>query len=703
MSLSAWHFRMLGEAVLQLLGAAPVPLERKAASLLAYLALEGPTRRAQLTALLWPETREAAARNNLVHLLRKLRISTGAELVQGAETLSLAAGLGVDALEARDAFVRGEHAAFLRLGGELLRGLLYDDLPDLSDWVQAERERWREWQGVALRQEVLRCEEQGEYDLALTLALALLDLDPLSEDAYCRLMRLHYLRGDRSAALRAYQKCQDILGHELGLEPLPETKKLARQIEGGRLPSPRPTHPPTTLPLTVLCPPVLIGREREWAQLETAWQAGQVAYVSGAPGVGKTRLARDFAASKGEFLLNEGRPGDFRQPKSSSARAFQNESLLLRSADVPDWVKREMSRYLPEFVEEGFEAPAIQNDTDLLRFRQAMREFYRLSTRFVETHIIDDWQYFDLPSLEDGLYIFTGGGPPGEAHAGAPLICTFREGELSPESEAVMREMIEGGHAVLVEVEPLGAGHVEQLLDSLSVDISETVRRGASHYSGGNPLFLLETIKHLLETRQLTGGFPERLPPPQKVRTLITRRLERLSPPALQAARSAAVLQSDFDLEQIAGVLGAPLLDLVTAWEELEAAQIMQGTRFSHDLVYEAVEGAIPSTVRQLLHRSAARTLERFGVPASRMAYHWVAGGKPELAAAWLLRAAQEALDSFQLSEAAALYGQAAETFDQVQEPGRARDARKQQGELLSRIEMLALSGDAEAIQPTQP
>lgn len=219
---------MLGTAALQAHGEAFTPLERKAAALLAYLALEGPSRRAQLIGLLWPDTREVAARNNLVHLLRKLRRSADAVPVVGAEVLSLARDLVSDVLEAQEAFVRGEYTVVLRFEGEVLQGLVYDDLPDLDLWVEAQRGRWREWQGVALRQEVRRHEAQGEYDAALTLALALHDLDPVSEDAARRLMRLHYLRGDRSAALRAYSRCAEVLRREFGVDPLPETQDLAR-------------------------------------------------------------------------------------------------------------------------------------------------------------------------------------------------------------------------------------------------------------------------------------------------------------------------------------------------------------------------------------------------------------------------------------------------------------------------------------------
>ena len=133
-----------------------VPLERKLAAALSYLSLEGATSRSRLAGLLWPESPEATARNNLSQMLRKLRLAVGAELVAGSDSLDLLPGVEVDVIRLRQGFAQGRTGELLAQSGELLPGLSYDDCPDLDDWIAAERERVVEWRRLALRAEVAR-------------------------------------------------------------------------------------------------------------------------------------------------------------------------------------------------------------------------------------------------------------------------------------------------------------------------------------------------------------------------------------------------------------------------------------------------------------------------------------------------------------------------------------------------------------------
>ncbi|PYE54989.1 AfsR/SARP family transcriptional regulator [Deinococcus yavapaiensis] len=225
---------------LQLLGAPTVlnaakrrvALERKTAALLAILALEGPTPRARLLHLLWPESREETARNNLVQLLRKLHALAGTSLIEGRVCLALCADVTADVL-GLDASPSGSDASLLHGDPRLLAACEFDDCPDLEEWVIFARERLFERTLLRLRDHADRFERTGQSSEALRVVQRLLYLDPLSEDAHVRLMRLHASTGNRHRAWTCFEQLRTRLRRELGVEPLGETQGLARALLGG--------------------------------------------------------------------------------------------------------------------------------------------------------------------------------------------------------------------------------------------------------------------------------------------------------------------------------------------------------------------------------------------------------------------------------------------------------------------------------------
>ena len=60
-----------------------------------------------------------------------------------------------------------------------------------------------------------------------------LELDPLAESIYRRLMELQLHQGRRAEALETYRRCRQILSVVLGLAPCKETEQVHRQIVDG--------------------------------------------------------------------------------------------------------------------------------------------------------------------------------------------------------------------------------------------------------------------------------------------------------------------------------------------------------------------------------------------------------------------------------------------------------------------------------------
>jgi TolB-like protein/cytochrome c-type biogenesis protein CcmH/NrfG len=209
---------------------------KKTRALLAYLALTSGRAhgRGKLAELLWSDRRDKQARDSLRQALAELRgaladirpvaLSTDHDLV----SLDPAA-VEVDALRFAELAGR-DNAEELRRAVVLYEGDLLDDLdvrdPAFDDWLRDERRHYRELVVVVLKK--LLAHETGGS--AIAIAQRVLMLDPLQEEGYRALMRLHAEAGDIAAALRQYDTCRATLKRELDVPPSPETEALHRQI-----------------------------------------------------------------------------------------------------------------------------------------------------------------------------------------------------------------------------------------------------------------------------------------------------------------------------------------------------------------------------------------------------------------------------------------------------------------------------------------
>lgn len=638
---ACWHLKVLGPP--QLLGpdGQPQRCDGKLLAALAFLALEGQATRTQLAGLLWPDTPEAGARNNLVHLLRRSEAQWGTALVQIGDVLRLAP------IVTSDLHGEGE--------GELLRGVDWSAQPELQDWLLVQRERLNASRTARWRAQAQTLMDAGQLEDALSVTERLYHLNPASEDTLRRRMRLHYLLGRPAEALALYHEGAERLRTEFRTAPLPETQALARDIERGTA-LPPAAHTGTT-PKSPLMNPTLVGREEQWARMEAAWAAGRGIVLSGPPGVGKTRLALDFLDAHGGGMRFQGRLGDAGLPYATHARTYRQVLEAYPHLNLDGAHLQELARILPHL---GAPPAPIRDENEKFQFWQAKVQALQAAIAQGLRHMVfDDVQYMDDASIEAGGFVFAhlGWGDPAAPYR---TIHIFRQGELSPFQQGLLDAMTAAGLVDLIEVGPLDEAATAQLVGQLQLPHRSGLAADLARYTGGNPLLLLEAARSLREAGDLPrlGGA---LPLPESAAQVTASRLARLSPAALQVARAAAVLGSDFDLELVAQVLGMPLLETAGAWEELEAAQVMRGSQFEHDLVAEVLLSSLSGAVRRLLHRTVARTLASGTAAPGRVARHWEAGGDAREAAPWFERAAQDAWSTYRTAEALA-YGEAAAT-----------------------------------------
>ena len=131
----------------------------------------------------------------------------------------------------------GELALFPKLlaAAELYRGPFLEGC--YSPWCSEVRNRL-EQNFIQLLETLMDAFEQvRDYDTGIRCGLRAIAVDRARESAHRRLMRLLYVAGDRTAALRQYRRCAEALAEELDSQPGAKTAELYRQIQsGGQLP-----------------------------------------------------------------------------------------------------------------------------------------------------------------------------------------------------------------------------------------------------------------------------------------------------------------------------------------------------------------------------------------------------------------------------------------------------------------------------------
>jgi DNA-binding SARP family transcriptional activator len=643
--------RLLGEPVLHVAGAAPHALERKDAALLALLAIDGPVPRGRAAALLWPDADDEAARNNLRQRLHRLRKRAGFEVIGTTnDVLRLADEVEVDLRATGRTAVEAAPDAEPIAPGDLLGTLDYADCTELNDWIVAARERRRAERRDALAAVASRMENDGQLAQALRFAQRLVADDPLLEHAHRRVMRLHYLRGDRAAALAAFERCRDVLARELGARPGRETLDLAALVEAsGTLP--RPAAAPR--PVATVRPPRLIGRETQWHVMEQAWAERRIVMVTGEPGIGKTRLLTDFAATR-DALVVGARPGDAHVPHALLARLLR--ALLARQgAPAEGWARRELARLVPEF--EGQWVPV--GDVNSVRLAQAVHRMLEEPAAASLGLVLDDLQFADAESLQV---------LPLVARGHARWLFGARAHEV-PAAVGQWWNPKDAPDYVQIVLEPLSAEGVERLLASLELagfDVPAWAPAVFRH-TGGNPMFILETLRSLLQAGPpAADARGATLPLPTSVGHLIEQRLARLGPDALQLARVAALAGEDFGVELAAHVLHRHPLDLAAAWQELEQAHVIRQDGFAHDLVLEATQRGVPAPIAQAIHASIAQQLAAQDAAPLRVALHRQAARQWQQASRDFQRAALEAGARSRRAEELKLLRSAAHNLDQA-------------------------------------
>lgn len=209
-------------------------------------------RRESLATLLWSEHAPEQSRKYLRQSLWRLHevlshhgaLDPRTVLAAGQEWIQLAipGAVWLDLEELEDAATgalppraaKGSDRDLARSSSaaELYRGDLLEGCA--SEWCLPERERYKQLYLRLTDTLISRYELREEFDRGIAWAIRSLEVEVARESTYRALMRLLFMKGDRTSALRAYDRCAAVIHGEFGVVPEAETEALVAEIRAGR-------------------------------------------------------------------------------------------------------------------------------------------------------------------------------------------------------------------------------------------------------------------------------------------------------------------------------------------------------------------------------------------------------------------------------------------------------------------------------------
>jgi tetratricopeptide (TPR) repeat protein len=435
----------------------------------------------------------------------------------------------------------------------------------------------------------------------------------------------------------------------------------------------------------------LVGRTAELAEIRQLWRralegSGHAVLLSGEPGAGKTRLARELtiqAAVDGAIVMTGGcYEYEATTPYLPFVEAFRR---LVREHPDDDGLRTilgdaapQIAKLAPEIETRLGPFPArtelAAHEERLLFFDAVAQVLSNLAQQHGLLFYADDLHWADRGTLWLLGHLLRQ-----LRNERALIIGCYRETELD-RTHALSRALLDWNRERLVtriSIRRFDANETNAQLSALlgetvSADFGEAVHRETE----GNPFFIEEVLKALIEqgsVKRESGRWKRcdvgDLVIPQSVKEAIGNRLDRVGEQSNEVLRVAAVLGKTFSFEELQAAADKVGEDaLLDALDESVNAQLITATSnesftFTHDKIREVLYEELNPIRRRRLHRHAAEGLVKRGGTSAcaveRLAYHYIQAGDYENGLIYAKRAAAEAERVFAIDEVIAAYTRA--------------------------------------------
>ena len=238
-------------------------------------------------------------------------------------------------------------------------------------------------------------------------------------------------------------------------------------------------------------------------------------------------------------------------------------------------------------------------------------------------------------------------------------------------------------------LEPLRDASATELLDALLGADSSVgpLKQLVIERTDGNPFFVEETVRTLVETGLLAGGAGAyrlvgvvgSIQVPPTVRAVLAARIDRLAPEDKSLLQEASVIGTDVPWALLVRIADLPEPTLRERIGRLVAGEFLYDTRlfpdlfytFTHAITHDVAYGSLLNDRRRNLHARVVEAIERLapdrpGEHVERLAHHSLHGEVWAKAEGYLRHAANRAIGRGALAEAATYLEQAVDALDHL-------------------------------------
>jgi class 3 adenylate cyclase/tetratricopeptide (TPR) repeat protein len=441
-----------------------------------------------------------------------------------------------------------------------------------------------------------------------------------------------------------------------------------------------------------------VGRDTELAVLRRALGEaeageGRVVAIVGEPGLGKSRLAHEFAhaATAEGWTVHEAGASPYDRnttyfPIRGLLRAWFGVSASDTQAEIAEKLKGGLVSLDPDLLEylpalgSLLDLPSEEAWQDLEPAQRRRRTIQAVKTLLLRRAqagrlliLVEDlhWSDGETQAVLDSLH-------DDQVRAQLLLVLTYR-----PEYRPDWREPREGS---AIRLQPLAATVADRLLQTLlggGKDLT-VLRRLLVDRTDGTPLFMEEAVRSMIENGTLAGergdyrlAAPiDEIRIPTTVQAVLAARIDRIPARARSLLQIASVVGAEVPVELLQSISDLPEHELQDQLAELRSSELLYEAHappelsysFKHALIHDVAYRGMLLERRRALHARLVVAIEtcyrkRLDEHTERLAHHAWVGEVWDKAAAYLRQAGDRAIERSAYRQAAGFFRQALEAL----------------------------------------